>query len=361
MTKQVVQALTLEVQGAHEAGGCQNGGCQNGEKQEAQKGARTTNRWAVYDDLPAISTAEILGHHNALVLVAIRDPQDLIEPLEKAWEVGRLGDVLSCRNAAAIRVPPAENPTEEDYRTARRDLATAITRCLLGDYEYAAFDPELLTNKDARFRALIESAQVFRGGLDVDGATTATTFPPFMSEFDLRELWAAHQAQFEVPGMREVGYMAVGCGIGGGALGAIGAGASKTGMVLNDICPKHCAELERRFPNATVICGDFSDAAVQRRLLEHRDNVVLMEASLNCQPSSDARDDHNADDIRHKINPVIVQLAAKVRPQVLVVEDVVGFRHNQPEQFEKFQKGLEEVFDTVRVVVCNARDAMVQW
>ena len=85
----------------------------------------------------------------------------------------------------------------------------------------------------------------------------------------------------------------------------------------------------------------------------------VMEASLNCQPSSDAADKHDPHDPRHLINDVIIAFAAAIGPKVLVVEDVVGFRHNQPAVFASFLGKLKQQFATVEMVVCNARDAMV--
>ena len=79
---------------------------------------------------------------------------------------------------------------------------------------------------------------------------------------------------------------------------------------------------------------------------------------MNCQPGSDAANVHDPDDVRNDINEVVVALASQVKPECLVVEDVVGFRHNQPDAYRRFTEQLEDVFKTVEVVVCNAKHAM---
>ena len=60
-----------------------------------------------------------------------------------------------------------------------------------------------------------------------------------------------------------------------------------------------------------------------------------------------------------ELNDVAVGLAAQILPRVMVVEDVVGFRHNQQEAYDSFLGKLRAVFNHVEVFVANALHAMV--
>ena len=125
-------------------------------------GAADTNTWSVNTALRAFNAAEILEHHRTLVVVAVADHDEMVNPLEREWKVGALGDVLSCSNAAGVRVP-RPGSMNSDYQVACEDMARAITRLLIWDYEQVYFDRALLHHPDPRFRQLVECAQAYRG------------------------------------------------------------------------------------------------------------------------------------------------------------------------------------------------------
>ena len=116
--------------------------------------------------------------------------------------------------------------------------------------------------------------------------------------------------------------MALACGVGGGPLGALGSGAEPCKMVLNDVCPRRCALLEKRFPCARVIPGDISKKEVQQQLLVYEKAIDVLEMSLNCQPSSDAASVHDPLDKRHELNDVAVILLLKTARESLERSEV---------------------------------------
>ena len=309
-----------------------------------------SNTWAVDNEIEAITTAEVLERHDALVLVAVEDHGEMVRPLEREWRMGAQADVLSCRNAAGVRTPPRTGASESDYEAAKCDLTRALTRLLARGYKRAVFDRRLLFHPDKRFRALVEEAQLYRG---------VGVPPSFFMDRPLDTLMAKYFEDFDLPVGRGITYMAWACGVGGGALGALGAGADPDKMVLNDVCQHRCKLLKKRFPRANVIPGDISKREVQSEFLKYKRKVDVLEMSLNCQPSSDAASEHDPEDKRHELNDVAAELAGQLLPRVMVVEDVVGFRHNQPKAYEGFLGKLRELFGHVEVLVTNARQAMV--
>ena len=76
---------------------------------------RGMNAWTVDNDIPAITAAEILDRHNALVVVAINDHDELVRPLEREWRLGAQADVLSCSNTAGVRTPPWPCPASDGW------------------------------------------------------------------------------------------------------------------------------------------------------------------------------------------------------------------------------------------------------
>ena len=122
-----------------------------------------SNTWAVDNAIEAITTAEVLERHDALVLVAVEDHEEMVRPLEREWRMGAQADVLSCRNVAGVRTPPRTGASESDYEAAKCDLTRALTRLLARGYKRAVFDRRLLFHPDKRFRALVEEAQLYRG------------------------------------------------------------------------------------------------------------------------------------------------------------------------------------------------------
>ena len=87
-----------------------------------------SNTWAVDNEIEAITTAEVLERHDALVLVAVEDHEEMVRPLEREWRMGAQADVLSCRNVAGVRTPPRTGASESDYEAAKRDLTRSLTR-----------------------------------------------------------------------------------------------------------------------------------------------------------------------------------------------------------------------------------------
>ena len=57
--------------------------------------AKSTNTWTVDSTIPAITTAEVLGRYNTLVVVAVNDHDEFVRPLEREWRTGAQADVLS--------------------------------------------------------------------------------------------------------------------------------------------------------------------------------------------------------------------------------------------------------------------------
>ena len=74
VTKQVVQALALQVVGTEEERVPESSGTMEG-------GEQVLNNWSVKTDLKAVNTAEVLEHHDTLVLVAVSDAAELVHPL----------------------------------------------------------------------------------------------------------------------------------------------------------------------------------------------------------------------------------------------------------------------------------------
>lgn len=314
----------------------------------AEEPMGTTANWSINTEIKVLNVTEALEHYDTLLVVAIEDPREFENPLDRPWQVGSKADLLSCCNTAGVQVPE-DVATEADYVACQVGLAKAITRMMVCDYKRIAFDPLLTGSKDKRLRRLVEEAQVYRG---------AGALPTFMRNISLHDVMTDHYNSFEVPKLGSVKYLGLMSGVGGGALAAVGAGADPKKLVLNDVCEHHCAQLRVRFPDAEVICGDIKLHKTQARVLAHKGQIALMGASLNCQPGSDAANAHDPEDVRNDINEVVVALASQVKPECLVVEDVVGFRHNQPDAYRRFTEQLEDVFKTVEVVVCNAKHAM---
>lgn len=165
---------------------------------------------------PAITTAEVLDRHDALVVVAVNDHNKLVRPLKREWRMGAQVDVLSCSNTAGVRTPPLHGASEDDYAVAERDLARAMVRLLTQDYDLVVFDRRLLFHPDKRFRAVMTAAQQHCG---------VGKPPSFLVDQPLDSIVAEHFDQFDLPAGPGVSYMAWACGVGGGPLGAMGSGA----------------------------------------------------------------------------------------------------------------------------------------
>ena len=105
-----------------------------------------------------MNVPETLENFDTLVVVAVDDPRELDNPLDRPWCIGSKANLLSCCNTAGVRVP-RDAATESDYSACEVDLAKVITRMMVSDYKQIAFDPLLSEHKDRRLRSLIEEAQ----------------------------------------------------------------------------------------------------------------------------------------------------------------------------------------------------------
>ena len=310
--------------------------------------------WSVSYNLLAANCGEVLEQHSSLVLVAVKDADALRSPHERVWKVGSKADVLSACNTAGIRVPAiAREGQPIDYDRTKRDLSTAFVRLASGRYDRLVVDPELVKkDADPRVKGYIDEMVKY---------PSTKEYPSYLHTFDIHSLEVEYQREFQVPGPEEVGYLSLMCGVGGGALAAWGAGCCKTKTVLTDVCDEHCAILRKRFPGATVIPGDIKVAKTRRLILEAaaENDVKFVDASLNCQPSTDILDVFDENDVRHEINALIIRLVEEINPRAFCLEDVVGFRKNQPKAFKQVKDMLEAIFDQVEVIVFNAKHAML--
>ena len=137
--------------------------------------------WAVLEPLPALNTAEIMEHHNALVLVAVEDRDAMVNPLGHEWRLGARADVLSCCKTAGMRVPAGE-ATAENPRTLKEDLAAATARLLSGRYDHVCFNLRLLRHSDSRVRGIVEDAQAYRGAGALPACCAGVSLTKVMEE-----------------------------------------------------------------------------------------------------------------------------------------------------------------------------------
>ena len=153
---------------------------------------------------------------------------------------------------------------------------------LLGDYKQIAIDPKLVRHPDRNLRMMVNEAQQYRG---------VGAMPTFTQNVSLHDAMTEYLTRFEMPKLGAVKYLGLMSGVGGGALAAVGAGADPQQLVLNDVCEHHCNQLQHRFPEATVVCGDIKSATTQAKLLQHKGCLLYTSPSprdglLSRMPSS---------------------------------------------------------------------------
>ena len=309
--------------------------------------------WCINTEFPVASLGEVLGRPRALVLYLQPKGSTYGDPHQLPWTTTSGGDVQSVVNTAGIRAA-ADDSTPEELEWMRRDIAQAFARVVRDKYTEIAIPRDLVSACKGNGASRLLSQLI---GFKCDQGWGA--LPKFMGGFDYVELLDEHDRRFRHPKPGQLVYMSAGCGIGGGALAARGVGFGEKKMVLVDSCKEHCEQLRIAFPRALVLCLDLMSEKAKRELAPYKGQVDLLETTANCQPSADMLKKHSKTDKRHGLGRQAVALAALLTPKTFVLEDIVGLRRNQHDEFKKLGLMLEKVFPVVHVVEFNARHVMV--